>query len=65
VNIRKAITATQAAKQLGVHRETVRRDIKRGKLRAVKPGGEYLLDPAQLEGYTPGKPGRPRKVAAP
>ena len=59
MDIRKAITATEAGRRLGVNRETVRRHIIAGKLRAVKPGSQYLLDPAELARYEPGRVGRP------
>ena len=71
LDIRKAITVAEAARQLGVNRETVRRAILSGMLRAFQPGDEanapYLVDPASLKGFSLGKPGRPpgRKDSSP
>lgn len=59
MDVRKAITATEAARRLGVDTETVRRAILKGQIRAFMPGREYLVDPASLARFTLGKPGRP------
>lgn len=44
-------TLSEAAELLNCHKETVRREIKSGNLRAAKIGKEYRLSKADLEDY--------------
>jgi excisionase family DNA binding protein len=45
------IETSKAAKRLGVDVETVRRLIRQGRLGAVRIGGEYRIDPAEIEAF--------------
>lgn len=44
-------TLIEAAELLNCHKETVRREIKAGKLRAAKIGKEYRISKTDLEDY--------------
>lgn len=58
------LTTSEAAAQIGVTWNAVNKLITRGKLPAVKVGGNWLILPADLEPFrqrVPGGAGRPRK----
>jgi excisionase family DNA binding protein len=60
------LTIPKAAAELGVSHMTIRRWVKAGHLRAIKPGSDYLihrkaLEPFRDRGNRP-QPGRPRKA---
>lgn len=59
----KIIGTTEAAKRLGVNPSRVRALIDSGRLKAIKVGREWLIDPKDLEAVKNRKPGRPRKAA--
>ena len=47
----QAFSLKEAARLLGCHRETLRRLIKRGRLRARKVGRDYRVSRIDLEEY--------------
>ena len=49
------LTTKQAAKELNVHPETIRRMIKRGDLRAIRIGRVYRIRLEDLGEFTGGK----------
>jgi len=59
------LTSAEAAERLGISVSTVKVMIGDGRLRAVKFGRDWLIDPADLPGVTllprGWKKGRPRK----
>jgi len=57
----KIIGTTEAAKRLGVNPSRVRALIDSGRLKAIKVGREWLIDPKDLDAVKNRKPGRPRK----
>jgi len=58
----KIIGTTEAARRLGVSDARVRALIESGRLKAVKIGGAWLIDPKDLAAVKNRKVGRPRKV---
>jgi len=48
---RECVGLTELSLRLGVHRETLRRAIRRGRLRAVKVGGAWRVTRAGLAAY--------------
>jgi excisionase family DNA binding protein len=58
----KIISTTEAAKRLGVTTNRVRAMIEAKRLKAMKVGREWLIDPKDLEAVKDRKVGRPRKV---
>ena len=54
------LTTTQAAEVLGVTPVRVRQLIEAGRLKAVKVGRDWLIDPPDLEAVKVRTPGRPR-----
>jgi excisionase family DNA binding protein len=46
---RQALTIGEAAKRLGVHRETLRSAIERGEIPAARLGRRWLVLPAPLD----------------
>ena len=57
----KIIGTTEAAKRLGVNASRVRALIDSGRLKAIKVGREWLIDPKDLDAVKDRKVGRPRK----
>ena len=57
----KIISTTEAAKRLKVSSSRVRAMIKAKRLKAMKVGHEWLIDPTDLEAVKERKVGRPRK----
>jgi excisionase family DNA binding protein len=57
----KIISTAQAAKRLGVTDSRVRKMILSKRLKAIKVGREWLIDPKDLEAVKDRKVGRPRK----
>jgi excisionase family DNA binding protein len=57
----KIIGTTEAARRLGVSDTRVRALIESGRLKAVKIGGAWLIDPKDLDAVKDRKVGRPRK----
>ena len=51
----------EAAKIRGVTHQAIVNLVRNGKLNAVKIGGKVFLSRKEVEGYVPGKGGRPRK----
>lgn len=45
------ITVSEAAQTLGVSVVTIRQQIRRGTIRAVRLGREYLIEPSEVERY--------------
>ena len=58
----KIIGTTEAAKRLGVNASRVRALIDSGRLKAMKVGREWLIDPKDLAAVKDRKVGRPRKA---
>ena len=58
----KIIGTREAARRLGVSDTRVRALIESGRLKAVKIGGAWLIDPKDLEAVKDRKVGRPRKA---
>jgi excisionase family DNA binding protein len=58
----KIIGTTEAARRLGVSDARVRALIESGRLKAVKIGGAWLIDPKDLAAVKNRKVGRPRKA---
>jgi excisionase family DNA binding protein len=57
----KIISTTEAARRLKVSPSRVRAMIKAKRLKAMKVGHEWLIDPKDLEAVKERKVGRPRK----
>jgi len=57
----KYIDTGEAAKRLKVTRRRVQALIAAGRLRAVRLGRDWLIEPADLAAVRNRKPGRPRK----
>jgi len=57
----KIIGTTEAARRLGVSDARVRALIESGRLKAVKIGGAWLIDPKDLAAVKNRKVGRPKK----
>ena len=57
----KIISTAEAAKRLGVTTNRVRAMIEAKRLKAMKVGREWLIDPKDLEAVKDRKVGRPRK----
>ena len=58
----KIISTTEAAKLLNVTPDRVRKMIDAKRLKAIKVGREWLIDPKHLEAVKDRKVGRPRKA---
>ena len=58
---RPPITVAQAATELSVSQQRIRALIAAGRLRAVKFGSAWLIQPADLEAVRVRRPGRPKK----
>jgi excisionase family DNA binding protein len=58
----KIITTVEAARRLGVTPNRVRALIQAKRLKAIKYGREWLIDPKDLEAVKDRKVGRPRKT---
>ena len=58
----KIISTAEAAKRLGVTTNRVRAMIEAKRLKAMKVGREWLIDPKDLEAVKDRKVGRPRKA---
>ena len=58
----KIISTTEAAKRLGVTANRVRAMIRSKRLKAIKVGHEWLIDPKDLDAVRDRKVGRPRKA---
>jgi len=54
------LTTAQAARELGLSTARVRQYIVLGRLRAIKPGQDYLLTRAEIANFIRNPPGRPR-----
>ena len=59
----KIIGTAEAAKRLGVTANRVQKMILSKRLKAIKVGREWLIDPKDLEPLKDRKVGRPRKSA--
>jgi len=57
----KIISTAEAAKRLGVTQSRVQKMIAAKRLKAIKVGREWLIDPKDLEAVKDRKVGRPRK----
>jgi excisionase family DNA binding protein len=57
----KIISTTEAARRLGVTANRVRVLIRTKRLKAIKVGHEWLIDPKDLDAVKERKVGRPRK----
>ena len=57
----KIISTTEAARRLGVTANRVRAMIRAKRLKAIKVGHEWLIDPKDLDAVKERKVGRPRK----
>ena len=55
------IGTAEAARRLGITVERVNRLIRAGRLPALKPARDYLIEEADLELVKDRKPGRPKK----
>ena len=58
----KIISTAEAARRLNVSPSRVRAMIKAKRLKAMKVGHEWLIDPKDLEAVKDRKVGRPRKA---
>jgi excisionase family DNA binding protein len=58
----KIISTAEAAKRLGVTDSRVRKMILTKRLKAIKVGREWLIDPKDLDTVKDRKVGRPRKA---
>jgi excisionase family DNA binding protein len=58
----KIIGTAEAARRLNVTQSRVRVLIDSGRLKAMKVGREWLIDPKDLDAVTDRKVGRPRKA---
>jgi excisionase family DNA binding protein len=57
----RIISTAEAARRLGVTTNRVRALIEAKRLKAIKIGREWLIDPKDLAAVKNRKPGRPRK----
>ena len=57
----KIIGTAEAARRLNVTQSRVRAMIDSGRLKAMKVGREWLIDPKNLDALKDRKTGRPRK----
>jgi len=57
----KIIGTAEAARRLNVTQSRVRAMIDSGRLKAIKVGREWLIDPKDLDAVKDRKVGRPRK----
>jgi excisionase family DNA binding protein len=57
----KIIGTAEAAKRLGVTQSRVQKMIAAKRLKAIKVGREWLIDPKDLDAVRDRKVGRPRK----
>lgn len=57
----KIISTAEAARRLGVTPNRIRALIDAKRLKAMKIGREWLIDPKDLDAVKKRKPGRPRK----
>ena len=57
----KIISTAEAAKRLGVTQSRVQKMITAKRLKAIKVGREWLIDPKDLDAVKDRKVGRPRK----
>ena len=57
----KIISTADAAKRLGVTQSRVQKMIAAKRLKAIKVGREWLIDPKDLDAVKDRKVGRPRK----
>jgi len=57
----KIISTAEAAKRLGVTQSRVQKMIAAKRLKAIKVGREWLIDPKDLDAVKERKVGRPRK----
>lgn len=53
---RQALSIGEAARRIGVHRETLRAAIDRGDLRAVRVGRRWLVPVAAIDELLAGRP---------
>jgi excisionase family DNA binding protein len=58
----KIISTAEAAKRLGVTQSRVQKMIAAKRLKAIKVGREWLIDPKDLAAVQDRKVGRPRKA---
>jgi excisionase family DNA binding protein len=58
----RIISTTEAAKRLNVTPDRVRKMIEANRLKAIKVGREWLIDPKDLDAVKDRKVGRPRKA---
>ena len=58
----KIISTAEAARRLGVTANRVRAMIRAKRLKAIKVGHEWLIDPKDLDTVKDRKVGRPRKA---
>ena len=58
----KIISTAEAARRLNVTPSRVRKMIKAKRLKAMKVGHEWLIDPKDLDAVKDRKVGRPRKA---
>jgi excisionase family DNA binding protein len=58
----KIISTTEAARRLNVSPSRIRAMISSGRLKAMKVGKVWLIDPKNLDAVKDRKVGRPRKV---
>ena len=61
----KLINTAEAARKLGVTANRVRALIHAKRLKAVRFGRDWLIDPKDLSAVKKRKPGRPRKAKSP
>jgi excisionase family DNA binding protein len=61
----RMLTPEEVAERYGVAAQTVRGWCARGRIRAIKEGdkyrGNWLIPESALEGWTPPRPGRPKR----
>ena len=58
----KLISAAEAAKRLNITSSRVRKMIASGRLKAIKVGNMWVIDPKDLDAVKDRKVGRPRKA---
>jgi excisionase family DNA binding protein len=58
----RIISTAEAAKRLGVTPDRVRKMIIAKRLKAIKVGREWLIDPKDLDAVKDRKVGRPRRA---
>lgn len=62
--LKTAYTTVEAAEYLGMDGSLIRRYCRKGKLRAIKVGRDWLIEKKALDQFEPNPPGNPNFLKA-